>query len=250
MGFFEKRFPIGSATGSEHASTGTSCALPSAIDVARHRAQSSESIPEPPVASPGVRHPRNPSCVPVVRDWTAPVPDATFRTSAWHLLASRITASNIFPALPIRVSNIALSIPCPLPRPAARSAIRTAVADGPGCCQTYTVQSGTQHRLLHRTPPQLASSYEHRFPLFCRTLAFLLGRERGACCGYLNQARGLSPLLPGKNSDAQLFAQTRTLRIRQQHGFDFSIEFSTSPLQAVAMLTLSDFHEVSRAGRP
>jgi hypothetical protein len=70
------------------------------------------------------------------------------------------------------------------------------------------------------------------------------------CCGYLNQARGLSPLPQGKNNDAQLFAQTRTLRIRQRHGFDFSSEFSTSPLQAVPMLTLSDFHKVSRAGRP
>src|SRR5262250_1704383 len=76
------------------------------------------------------------------------------------------------------------------------------------------------------------------------------GRERRACCGYLNQGRGLSPLSQGKDNDAQLFVQTRTLRIRQRHGFNFSSEFSTSPLRAVAILPLSDFHEVSRAGRP
>src|SRR5215472_8111048 len=75
-------------------------------------------------------------------------------------------------------------------------------------------------------------------------------RERGACCDYFNQGRGLPPFSPGENNDAQLSAQTRTLRIRQRHGFDFSIEFSTSPLRAVAILTLSDFHEISRAGRP
>jgi site-specific recombinase XerD len=52
------------------------------------------------------------------------------------------------------------------------------------------------------------------------------------------------------SNDAQLFAQTRTLRIRQRHSFDFSSEFSTSRLQAVAILTRSDFHEVSRAEGP
>ncbi len=34
-----------------------------------------------------------------------------------------------------------------------------------------------------------------------------------------------------ENNDTQLFAQTRTLRIRQRHGFDFSSEFSTSQLR-------------------
>src|ERR1700738_2054737 len=46
----------------------------------------------------------------------------------------------------------------------------------------------------------------------------------------------------GENNDAQLSAQTCTLRIRQRRGFDFSSEFSTSPLRAAAILTLSDFH--------
>jgi hypothetical protein len=54
---------------------------------------------------------------------------------------------------------------------------------------------------------------------------------------------------PGENNDAQLFAQTRTLRIRQRHGFDLSSEFSTSPLRAAKILALN-FHEVSRAGWP
>ena len=48
----------------------------------------------PSAASPGVRHRGNPSCVPVVRDWIAPAPNATFQTSASRLLASRISASN------------------------------------------------------------------------------------------------------------------------------------------------------------
>src|SRR5467141_4713601 len=60
--------------------------------------------------------------------------------------------------------------------------------------------------------------------------------------GYRRSPRG--------NNDAQLFAQTRTLRIRQGHSFDFSIVVSTSPLRAVAILTQSDFHEVSRAAGP
>src|SRR5262249_13146725 len=53
---------------------------------------------------------------------------------------------------------------------------------------------------------------------------------------------------PGEDNDAQLFTQSRTLRIRQLDGLDLSIGISTSPLQAVTILPLSDFHEVSRAG--
>jgi len=34
------------------------------------------------------------------------------------------------------------------------------------------------------------------------------------------------------------------------YGFDFSTEISTSPLRAVAILTLDDFHKVSRAVGP
>jgi hypothetical protein len=66
---------------------------------------------------------------------------------------------------------------------------------------------------------------------------------------YINQGRGLS-LLPSGRNDAQLFAQSRTLRIRQTDGLDLSIADSTSPLQPVAMLPLRDFHKVSRAAGP
>jgi hypothetical protein len=38
-----------------------------------------------------------------------------------------------------------------------------------------------------------------------------------------------------------LFAQTCTLRTRQRHGFDFSSEFSTSPLRVAAILALNKF---------
>jgi hypothetical protein len=55
---------------------------------------------------------------------------------------------------------------------------------------------------------------------------------------------------PKGRNDAQLFAQSRTLRIRQTAGLDLSIARSTSPLQPVAMLPLSDFHKVSRAAGP
>jgi hypothetical protein len=61
------------------------------------------------------------------------------------------------------------------------------------------------------------------------------GQERRACCGYINQGRGLSPL-PQGNSGAQLSAQSRTLRIRQSYGLNFSSANSTSLLRAVAIL--------------
>jgi hypothetical protein len=35
---------------------------------------------------------------------------------------------------------------------------------------------------------------------------------------HLNQGHGLSPLPQGEDNDAQLFVQTRTLRIRHDHG--------------------------------
>src|SRR5712664_932937 len=52
---------------------------------------------------------------------------------------------------------------------------------------------------------------------------------------------------PGKDNDAPLFAKSRTLLIRHLHGLNFSTVASTSPLRAVAILPLNDFHEVSRA---
>jgi hypothetical protein len=88
-----------------------------------------------------------------------------------------------------------------------------------------------------------------KFPLFYKP-SFPPGRERRARCGYLNQSHGLSPLPQEEDNDAQLSAQTRTLRIRQVHGFNFSIECSTSPLLAVEILPWSDFHEIPRAAGP
>jgi hypothetical protein len=41
-----------------------------------------------------------------------------------------------------------------------------------------------------------------------------------------------------------------TLRIRQANGLDLSIADSTSLLRAVAILTLTDFDEVSRTAAP
>ena len=64
------------------------------------------------------------------------------------------------------------------------------------------------------------------------------------------QGHRLSSLPQGGDKDAQLFAQSRTLQIRQSDGLDFSTVRSTLPLQSVAILTLTDFHEVSRAAGP
>ena len=55
---------------------------------------------------------------------------------------------------------------------------------------------------------------------------------------------------PGEDNDAQLFAQSRTLRIRQENSLEFSNVGPTSPLQAAAILPPSDFHEFSRAVGP
>ncbi len=54
--------------------------------------------------------------------------------------------------------------------------------------------------------------------------------------GYRRSHRG--------RDNAQLFAQSRTLRIRQANSFDFSTAGSTSPLRTLLLfcLTLSNFH--------
>src|SRR6516162_4335469 len=127
--------------------------------------------------------------------------------------------------------------------------MRLVIAVVRGCCQTSAAQTDTRLRLPRQTQLRPASFCEHRFPLFYKALSSSW-RERRACCSYLNHGRGLSPLPQGEDSDAQLFAQSRTLRIRQLHGFKISIDHSTSPLRAVAILTLGDFHELSRAEGP
>ena len=56
--------------------------------------------------------------------------------------------------------------------------------------------------------------------------------------------------LTTRDDDAQLFAQSRTLRIRQRNSFEFSNVTSTSPLRTVAILPPIDFHELARAAGP
>jgi hypothetical protein len=118
------------------------------------------------------------------------------------------------------------------------------------CCQqwiAFKLELAFDFHVGHNHGQHLFMNVD--FPL-SYTASFPPGRERRACCGYLDQARGLSPLPQGKDNDAQLFAQTCTLRIRQVNSFDFSIVRSTSQPRTVAILPLLDFHEISRAAGP
>ena len=80
-------------------------------------------------------------------------------------------------------------------------------------------------------------------------MSFLLAGAESVPQLSSTRVAGYPPSPRGRN-DAQLFAQSRTLRIRQTAGLDLSIARSTSPLQPVAMLPLRDFHKVSRAAGP
>ena len=55
------------------------------------------------------------------------------------------------------------------------------------------------------------------------------------CCGYFNPGSQAIAAPPREDNDAQLSAQTRTLRIRQRYSFDFSTETSTLPLRTVTI---------------
>src|SRR2546422_8195334 len=55
---------------------------------------------------------------------------------------------------------------------------------------------------------------------------------------------------PGEDNDAQLFAQTRTLRIRQMDGLKISTDKLDLAAPDSGILSLSDFHKVSRAEGP
>src|SRR6516165_2666280 len=99
-----------------------------------------------------------------------------------------------------------------------------AIAVVRGCCQTSSAQTGIRFRFRRRTRRQPASFYEHRFPLFCRTL-FLLALERRACCGYLNQARRLSPLPQGKTT-------TPNYSLKHARSGSDRVAASTSPLRS------------------
>src|ERR1700675_3706821 len=106
-----------------------------------------------------------------------------------------------------------------------------------GCCQTSVAQTGTHHRFRRRTQLQLASFYAHQFPLSYKA-SFPPGGSGERAAVTLTRVAGYRRSL-GEDNDAQLSPQTRTLRIRQVHGFDFSIECSTLPLLAVEILPWS-----------
>src|SRR5437667_5549466 len=79
---------------------------------------------------------------------------------------------------------------------------------------------------------------------------FSPGRERRACCGYLNQGHGLSPLPQGKTTTPNYSLKHARSGSDTYTASTSSTVASTSPLQAVAILPLSDFHEISRAAGP
>jgi hypothetical protein len=68
---------------------------------------------------------------------------------------------------------------------------------------------------------------------------FLLAGSGERAAITLTSLAGYLPLPKGSN-DAQLFAQSRTLRIRQLNSLDFSNEIPTSPLQAGPILPNSE----------
>src|SRR5213078_1329158 len=127
--------------------------------------------------------------------------------------------------------------------------MRRAIAVGRGCCQTSAARTRTHLRFPPRTQLQPASSCGPRFPLSCTTYA-PHGRERRACCGYLNQGHGLSPLPQGKTTTTNYSLKHARSGSDTYTASTSSTVASTSPLQAVAILPLSDFHEISRAAGP
>ena len=66
---------------------------------------------------------------------------------------------------------------------------------------------------------------------------------------HISQGRGLSSVPCGTLDDAQLFGQSRTLRITQLLGFDGSM-VNLDPLPAPLLSNPNDFHFFSRASRP
>src|SRR6266404_2329872 len=104
-----------------------------------------------------------------------------------------------------------------------------------GCYQTSAAQTGTRFRLQHWRQLRPASFYEHRYPPSCKALrSSWPGAESVLRLLYPGSRAIAAP--QGEDNDAQLFAQTRTLWIRQLHGLDFSNAHSTSPLQAFCIL--------------
>jgi len=96
-----------------------------------------------------------------------------------------------------------------------------------------------------------AARQKNPHPLRAQTLKRWSQRSRAAKTWSARTISGAASLLLFKGYGfSVVFAQSRTLRIRQLHGLDFSTADSTSPHRAVAILPLSDFHELSRAAGP
>src|SRR5208282_6805163 len=73
------------------------------------------------------------------------------------------------------------------------------------------------------------------------------GRERRACCDYLNQSRGLSLLPQGKTTTPNYSLKHARSGSDRWTASNSPLINSTSPLLTVSIIPLSDFHELSRA---
>src|SRR6266481_1008151 len=119
--------------------------------------------------------------------------------------------------------------------------MQRAIAIVRGCCQTSAARTGTHRQLPRQTQLRPAPFYEHQFPLSYKACV-PPGRERRACCGYLNQGHGLSPLPQGKTTTHHYSLKHARSGSDTYTASTSSTVASTSPLQAVAILPLSDFH--------
>src|SRR5580700_6352667 len=79
--------------------------------------------------------------------------------------------------------------------------------------------------------------------------SFLLAGSGGRAAITLTRVAGYR-CSPGEDNDAQLFAQTRTLRIRQMDGLEISIDKLDLAAPDRGILSLRNFHSVSRAEGP
>src|SRR5208283_924309 len=208
------------------------------------------SAPVPPAASPDVRRPKSRSSAPAVRDSTAPAPDVALPTSGRRLPASGRSASNTAPALPRPVSNIALSIPLLLPRPAARAAIRPSQVLGVAAKRApLKLVLAIDFDIGHNHGQHLLMNIDSRYPVRHKLPPGGSG-ERAST--YINQGRRLSPLPPEGET-------TPNYSLNHARSGSDSGTASTCPLLlqprrslAITILpaALSDFHEVSRAEGP
>jgi hypothetical protein len=68
---------------------------------------------------------------------------------------------------------------------------------------------------------------------------------------FASQGHELSPLPQGeKRRRRSIIRSTRMLRIRQKSGLNLSAGLTIWPLRTARILTLTDFHEISRAEGP